>query len=238
MTGMKAVICDVYRTLLEVGPGPTDAEQRWAELHSAAFGETPVLGLSGFNSGCRAVVERDHSVAERLGVEFPEVVWRGVMRRVLPELGALSAKGEAEFLFQHMQLQRSLRVMEGAVDFLAACRERGILLGIASNAQAYTLRELAECGVEVGWFEPELCVWSFESGFSKPNPHVFRMISARLAHRGIAGGEVMMIGDREDNDVVPARAAGWGTFWFGEDGGWGEAGVRVFGSLASLDLPG
>ncbi len=224
---MKAVICDVYRTILDVGPGPVDAEQRWAELHSAAFGETPVLSLAGFDSGCRAVVERDHSVAERLGVDFPEVVWRDVMRRVLPELGALSPKGEAEFLFQHMGLQRSLSVMAGASEFLAACRELGILLGIASNAQAYTLRELADNGVDLRWFEPELCVWSFESGFSKPNPHVFRMLSARLAHRGIAAHEVLMIGDREDNDVVPARAAGWKTFWFGEEGGWKEVTARV-----------
>ncbi len=221
---MRAVICDVYRTILDVGPGPVDAEARWAELHSAAFGEAPVLSLAGFDAGCRSIVERDHSVAVRLGVDFPEVVWRDVMRRALPELGTLSERGEAEFLYRHMQLRRSLRVMDGALEFLAACRGRGILLGIASNAQAYTLRELEACGVEVDWFERDLCVWSFESGFSKPNPHVFRMLTARLAHLGIAPGEVMMVGDREDNDVVPPRAAGWRTWWFGEDGGWG--GVR------------
>jgi FMN phosphatase YigB (HAD superfamily) len=223
----RAVICDVYRTILDVGPGPMDAERRWAELHSAAFGEAPLLSLAGLNAGCRAMVERDHAVARRLGVEFPEVVWRDVMRRVLPELGTLSPPGEAEFLDQHMRLERSVSVMNGAVEFLAACRERGILLGIASNAQPYTLRELAECGVEIGWFEPDLCVWSFENGFSKPNPHVFRMLSARLAHRSIGASEVLMVGDREDNDVVPARAAGWGTFWFGEEGGWPEVRERA-----------
>ncbi len=226
---MRAVICDVYRTIVDVGPAPIEPERRWAELHSAAFGETPVLSLAGFNAGCRAVVERDHSVARGLGVAFPEVVWRDVMGRLLPELRALSREGEAEFLYQHMQLQRSVTAMDGAVDFLAACRERGIVLGIASNAQAYTLRELEECGVALDWFEPELCAWSFQNGFSKPNPHLFRMLSARLAHRRIAKDEVLMVGDREDNDVLPAKAVGWGTFWFGEDGGWTEAWQRVSG---------
>lgn len=207
----KAVIWDVYGTILDVGPGPVDAERRWAELHSAAFGKTPVLSLAGFNAGCRVIVDRDHGAGRALGVEFPEVVWRDVVRRALPELGALSAAGEAEFLFRHMALLRSVRATDGVLDCLAGCRERGVLLGIASNAQAYTQRELAECGVEIGWFERELRVWSFECGFSKPNPHVFRLLSARLAHRGIAPGEVLMVGDREDNDLTPARAAGWGT---------------------------
>lgn len=206
----KAVIWDVYGTILDVGPGPVDAERRWAELHSAAFGKTPVLSLAGFNAGCRVMVERDHAEARRAGVEWPEVVWGDVMRRVLPELGALSVEGEAEFLFRHMQLRRSVRVMDGVLDVLTDCRERGVLLGIASNAQAYTLRELAECGVDVGWFERELCVWSFECGFAKPDPHIFRMLTARLALRGIAPEEVLMVGDREENDLAPARAAGWG----------------------------
>ncbi len=217
---MRALICDVYRTILDVGPAPGDAEQRWAELHSAAFGETPVLSLAGFNAGCRAIVERDHAAAKALGVEYPEVVWRDVMQRALPELGALSEKGAAEFIFRHMQLQRTLRVMDGAVEVLRECGERGVVLGIASNAQAYTPRELEVNGVDLGLFDPNLCVWSYECGFSKPNPHVFRILSARLAHRGIRPDEILMVGDREDNDINPAKAFGWKTWWFGEAGGW------------------
>ncbi len=211
----KAVIWDVYGTILDVGPGPADAERQWADLHSAAFGKTPVLSLAGFNAGCRTIVARDHAAARAIGVEWPEVVWRDVLRRALPELRALSPEGEEDFLFRHMELQRRVRAREGVLDSLSECRERGVLLGIASNAQPYTLRELAECGVDLGWFERELCVWSFECGFSKPDPHVFRMLTARLAHRGIAPGEVLMVGDREDNDLRPARAAGWGTVLVG-----------------------
>ncbi|MGC1482106.1 MAG: hypothetical protein WA771_16525, partial [Chthoniobacterales bacterium] len=166
---MRAVICDVYRTILDVGSAPADAEQRWAELHSAAFGETPVLSLAGFNAGCRAIVERDHAAAKTLGISYPEVVWRDVVQRALPELGALSDKGAAEFVFRHMQLQRSVRAMGGAVQVLRECGEREVVLGIASNAQAYTPRELVVSGIDVDLFDPGLCIWSYECGFSKPN---------------------------------------------------------------------
>ena len=57
-------------------------------------------------------------------------------------------------------------------------------------------------------FDPELRFWSFENGFSKPDPHVFRILTARLEARGISPSETLMVGDRFDNDIEPARAHG------------------------------
>jgi FMN phosphatase YigB (HAD superfamily) len=46
--------------------------------------------------------------------------------------------------------------------------------------------------------------------------------AARLAARGICPGEILMIGDRLDNDIAPARAQGWQAWQVGrqEDAGW------------------
>ena len=60
-------------------------------------------------------------------------------------------------------------------------------------------------------------------GFSKPDPHVFRLLSARLQARGIAAGDTLMVGDRLDNDIAPARAQGWRTWQLGAASG-GETG--------------
>ncbi len=95
-------------------------------------------------------------------------------------------------------------------------KNRPSLLGIASNAQADTLRELQEAlaahSVGLDLFERNLCFWSFEHGFSKPDPHVFRLLTARLRARRISADETLMVGDRLENDLEPARRQGWQTW--------------------------
>jgi putative hydrolase of the HAD superfamily len=92
----------------------------------------------------------------------------------------------------------------------------GLPLGIASNAQAYTSHELAAhlgaAGLEPGIFAPDLVLWSWQLGFSKPDPYFFQTLVARLAARGLDPAEVLMVGDRADNDMAPARAAGLMTW--------------------------
>jgi putative hydrolase of the HAD superfamily len=106
-------------------------------------------------------------------------------------------------------------------------------LGIASNAQAYTGPELdaglAEASLTSAVFAPDLVLWSWQLGFSKPDPYFFQVLLARLAARGIAPGEALMVGDRADNDIAPARAAGLMTWHLQAkgDGGWAALGAAL-----------
>ena len=99
--------------------------------------------------------------------------------------------------------------------FGSACVWGILLLGIVSDAQPYTLRELDEglrsAGLSLAIFEKHLCLWSFEAGLYKPDPHVFRTLVFRLARRGIRPDETLVVGDRIDNDIEPARAQGFQT---------------------------
>lgn len=233
MKKIRAVICDVYRTILEVLPAPADAAERWDRLCGETLGETP-FSLGALSERCRTIVGTDHDSAKALGVLFPEVVWPEVMRRALPGAGALDAAVLDVFLFGHMQILRELRLMPGSAEVLRGCSQAGLMLGIASNAQRYTLEELSRGlggeGLSPEIFDPELSLWSWQLGFSKPNPHVFRILTARLAHRGIRPDEILMIGDRPDNDIEPARAFGWQTARIAPDGtGWGAVRARLFG---------
>jgi FMN phosphatase YigB (HAD superfamily) len=67
-------------------------------------------------------------------------------------------------------------------------------------------------GLGMDLFERDFCFWSFEHGFSKPDPHVFQILTARLAALGISARETLMIGDRLDNDIEPAKVHGWQTW--------------------------
>lgn len=228
---LRAVICDVYLTVLDVEPPPEDADRRWAALWQEQLGRAPRLSLEEFDARADGVVEREHAAARAAGIAYPEVYWPAVVRAIVPEVAALDAAGQAEFGFRQTALWHTVRLMPGAVAALRGLRERGIHLGIASNAQPYTLRELEEAlagaGASSSWFDPALCFWSFAHGFSKPDPHVFRLLTARLHGLGITPHETLMVGDRVDNDLAPARAQGWRTWRLGrgegvESGDWAQ----------------
>ena len=221
MKRMKAIICDVYRTILDVREPPADAEQRWGILFQGVFANVPALTLEQLASRCREITSEDHQEAHERGILYPEVNWPSVMKRALPVLDALPRADVDAFLFHHAQLCRTLRMMPGCAPVLRECMERGILLGVASNAQAYTLRELelalGEAGLNSSIFQSDLMFWSFEHGFSKPDPHVLEILRARLQNRCLRESETLIIGDREDNDIIPARATGWRTWQFSDE---------------------
>lgn len=235
---IRAIICDVYNTLMEVGPPPPDADLQWEALCFELLGGTP-LPLPEFHARCRAMVEREHAAARDAGIPHPEVYWPALAAGVVPELAMLHPRKRHEFLLRHAALQHSVRLMPGAAGALRQFMREGIVLGIASNAQPYTLGELAmalaDGGLGPSLFIPELTFWSFENGYSKPDPHVFRLLSARLRRLGIGPEETLMVGDRLDNDIEPARAHGWRTWRIAPDaasassGGW-EALRRLLSS--------
>ncbi|HEY8903931.1 MAG TPA: HAD family hydrolase [Chthoniobacterales bacterium] len=234
MNSPRAVIFDVYHTIVDVLPSPPDAATRWRELASTIPGLANVPSLEDVSARCREIVDSDHAIARERGIRFPEVLWPHVMLRALPELAAFHDRELADFLCDHIRLLRETALADGVANFLRGCHVRGWALGIASNAQAYTLRELEQglgsAGLTPGIFEADLMMWSFRNGFSKPDPHVFQILAARLAARGIAPGEILMIGDRFENDIEPARAFGWQTALIGPTGtNWRELEVRLFG---------
>jgi hypothetical protein len=115
---------------------------------------------------------------------------------VLPEVVQLPRPAQDDFLFRQIQTGRTVHLTPETAAMLRWLKERDCLLGIASNAQAYTLRELqatlAPHGLGMDLFERDLSVWSFEHGFSKPDPHVLQILTARLAARGIGPDETRM----------------------------------------------
>lgn len=213
---IRAAIFDIYNTILTIGQAPADAATQWQQLYQEAFQREVEVTLPELNARCVEIVRRHHAAAHAIGIRWPEVQWPTVMIAALPELGLLSAAKRDDFIRRHILLERTLQLADGAADVLRALKEKGVTLGIASNAQAYTLRELddllSKAGLNTSLFDSSLCVWSFEHGFSKPDSHVFRVLTARLEARGVAPGEILMVGDRTDNDIEPAKMFGWQTW--------------------------
>jgi FMN phosphatase YigB (HAD superfamily) len=87
-----------------------------------------------------------------------------------------------------------------AVPCLAELRRRGYHVGVAGNQPESCEQFLRDFGIDVD------CIGTSEGwGVSKPEPEFFARI---VAEAGCEPGEIAYVGDRVDNDVEPALAAG------------------------------
>jgi HAD superfamily hydrolase (TIGR01549 family) len=78
-------------------------------------------------------------------------------------------------------------------------------IGVIANQPAGTEARLTSWGL----MPPiSVCLSSAELGLEKPDPAIFRLA---LSRAGCAPHEAVMIGDRLDNDIRPARLQGWKT---------------------------
>jgi FMN phosphatase YigB (HAD superfamily) len=217
---IRAVICDIYHTLLAVKPPPADIEARWVAFWESIPGAKSRMSLEKFSATIRKIVAREQATARAAGVAHPEISWPNILGEAIPELANLSPEVRDDLLWRQAQFLHTVTLMPGAAEAVRKMQAKGLVLGLASNSQFYTLRELdvtlAANGLSRKLFEPALCFFSFEHGFSKPDPAVFHLLTGRLQDRGISARQTVMIGNRLDNDILPAQAAGWQTWHFTE----------------------
>jgi FMN phosphatase YigB (HAD superfamily) len=213
---IRAVIFDIYGTVLQVGPPPAQADDLWQALFKDIFKKPPLQSRLDFSIACSRAITLRHNAAHARGITKPEILWPSIVAEVLPGFAKLKPTAQNNFVYRQMQIGRSLILVPGIAPALRWLVDQRCPLGIASNAQAYTLRELETLfkpeGLDLNIFQRDLRVWSFENGFSKPDPHVFQMLRARLEARNIPPQEALVVGDRLDNDVTPARQHGFQTW--------------------------
>jgi HAD superfamily hydrolase (TIGR01549 family) len=109
---------------------------------------------------------------------------------------------------------------------LAALKQQGLFVGIAGNQPPTAKATLESFGLDA-----HLITTSAELGVDKPSPDFFQKI---LDLGGLRPDETAYVGDRVDNDVIPAQAAGM-TAVFVERGPFGRVHARR-GDAAGADI--
>ncbi len=123
---------------------------------------------------------------------------------LLGVLGGLAARGEHhDRVWELLEVERPASTwtedefFPDALPCLAELRSRGLVVGAVGNTPASVeagLRPYADIvGSSVGW------------GVAKPAPEFFARL---VAESGLGPAELAYVGDRVDNDVLPALAAG------------------------------
>lgn len=194
MTAVRAVLLDALGTLVELQP-PAPRLRRL--LAQAGFEVSEERAAAGFAAEIAYYLDHHLEGADPERLERLRDRCAEEMRRAL-DLPGLDHAG-------------ARRAMLGALEFrpypdvlpaLRELRERGPALVIASNWDCSLPEWLGPTGIM------ELVdgvVTSAEVGAAKPDPRVFERA---LAIAGAAPGEAVHVGDKVDNDVEGARAAG------------------------------
>ena len=96
---------------------------------------------------------------------------------------------------------------EDVLDTLETLKERGYKLGIIANQSLGTAQRLENWGL-LKYFN--VVATSAEIGIAKPDKLIFER-AIELA--GCQLQNAVMVGDRLDNDIIPAKALGMKTVW-------------------------
>jgi FMN phosphatase YigB (HAD superfamily) len=102
---------------------------------------------------------------------------------------------------------------DDAVPCISALRDGGYVLGLVGNQPARTEAFLRDCGLDV-----DLVASSDLWGVAKPDPGFFRRVADWV---DLPAESIAYVGDRIDNEVLPANAAGM-TSVFIRRGPWGH----------------
>ncbi|WP_105030763.1 HAD family hydrolase [Arthrobacter ruber] len=90
-----------------------------------------------------------------------------------------------------------------ALDCLRAARHAGLVVGIAGNQPSGVETQLRGLGFDAGFVDSS-AAW----GAAKPSAALFAQI---IQAAQLDPGEIMYVGDRVDNDILPAHQAGMRT---------------------------
>lgn len=114
------------------------------------------------------------------------------------------------------------KLYPGAAALLDALQGR-YRLGIIANQNPGTVQRLEKYGI-AGFFD--VITASAEEGIAKPDPEIFLRA---LKRAGCMPDEAVMIGDRIDNDIIPAAKLGMHTIWV-------RQGMHRFADISKFEI--
>ena len=235
---IRAVLFDVYGTLfisasgdISIAAAANTAEAVVFALRSGGIdvADEEDAGREG-HTILEAAIKAEHRQKKAAGIPFPEVDIREIWRQVLRGLetrGAVAPGTSGDAAVDLVAVAYECAVnpvspMPHAGEAIRLVDERGLRLGIVSNAQFYTpllFPALLNKPLHALGFDPDLCAWSYQAGLAKPSVELFTPILERLRKNGViaAARDVLYVGNDCLNDVWTATGAGCRTALFAGD---------------------
>ncbi|MFO7731634.1 MAG: HAD family hydrolase [Spirochaetia bacterium] len=239
ITNIKAVVYDIYGTLLISGSGEVGSltnDKNYGELNFFnAFqraGIIPSLSPAVFNGICsklyKEAIQNRHRELKAQGIDYPEVdileIWQSVMKSLYHDKiisHSLSAYNIILIALEYELSANPTWPMTNACSTLATLFRHNYIMGIVSNAQFYTpliLDSLCEPSLASLGIAEEARVWSYKLGYAKPSTRLFTSLLEHFDYSfGIQPVEILYVGNDMLNDIYTASAVGCRTALFAGD---------------------
>jgi HAD superfamily hydrolase (TIGR01662 family) len=187
----------IRAVIFDVG-GPLDLEFEFEAAIDADIRE-------GLRREGMAVDEDTWAAAHRYAVEtcapslYRSLIWRLTAGDQDASLRAY------EWMQGRADLREFFELRPGIPDVLQSLKESGLKLGLAANQPLRALRSLEEAGIGHFFANPGI---SAVYGFRKPDVRLFLRACEDL---DVEPARCILVGDRIDNDIVPAKLLGMRT---------------------------
>ncbi len=234
--GARAVLFDVYGTLFVSDSGDVGT----AAAKDTEEALTEALDVSGFTGKLqdagrlgkeclKSEILAWHKASRAAGTDYPEVDIVQVWERVVDLLRRHQVLDPATIdiePFRQLAIEYECRVnpvypMPGCREILRSLKERGVVMGIVSNAQFYTpllFRAFFDETIDQIGFDPDCCIWSYKELKAKPSADLFPKAEKYLKrNHGIKLSQTVYVGNDMLNDVYTASQAGCKTVLFAGD---------------------
>lgn len=225
---IRCVAFDIYGTLVVSGSGDigiTDATQREATLRSilAHFEFPPLPENRSITERFVELILASHEESKKTGILYPEVevreLWANLLREFHPD--EETSEEEIETLAIAYELATNpVWPMPGAPEILTLLQQRGLPLGIVSNAQFYTpllFEALLKADLPTLGFDPDLSFFSYEHRRGKPGTWLYEQLRDALAARDLRPEQALYVGNDALKDVHAAATVGFRTALFAGD---------------------
>ncbi len=226
--GIKAVVFDVYGTLICSGVGDislieqSDRNELLRDL-VAKYGGRLREDVADPSAAFHGLIKADHAASRARGIGDPEVDIVEIWRRFFAQCANAKFDDETVRMLaaEYECVVNPVWPYPELVETLVALKSAGLPLGIVSNAQFYTplmLEAFTGFSLAESGFDERLLVWSFEHHLGKPSVELYREQARRLQEtRGIAPGKCLYVGNDMLKDVWAAAEIGFQTVLFAGD---------------------
>jgi putative hydrolase of the HAD superfamily len=199
---IRAVFFDLYYTLVRYEPPQeeleTQALKEFGINVSPDVFRRPLVAANEFiyqEIAHRPLSQRSREETMALYSRYQEIVLTEAGLKAEPKL-VLGLLGRMQ------QFKMKLVLFDDVAPSLSELKKRGQLLGLISNVERDMTATLNELGLAS---QLDVVVTSQDTGFTKPQPGIFR---AALERAKVEPDEAIYVGDQYQVDVVGARGTG------------------------------
>jgi putative hydrolase of the HAD superfamily len=168
--------------------------------------------MASFRANGVAISDDEYAAVNQWAIDvYAAKTYHSIMWKIAKGDMELITRVESELMEtvpQRNIMRGDFELREGIGDLLADLVDQGLLLGLAANQPTESLKNMEKHGILKYFSYKEV---SGSINLRKPDP---RLLLHSCEGLGVEPQEAIMIGDRIDNDIVPARMLGMAAIRF------------------------